>query len=392
MPLREHEKPELNQEISHHIEERDYRGLKIVQDKALSLFIVLASENQLRSILESYIGPQCSERYADSIQGHVNQISEIFVEWSRENKKDLFFRLYDIDKFILNVSSSDTFHSPREIAQELFKEERLDGVMGFVTEDYELFKMNVTSYLLQQLCRIQFSNPEVRISIHATERFANDEQVRFKARQTLDLGRINRGLLPYSQEEKETLIRLWHEGVSINEISKTLGRSFGSVQYHAAKYELPLRRENRVWTLEEVSDLLLYKQERGLSNSQIAEILNRTEKAVHSKLVGLGETSFTRTIWDDEEYELFRQLLDKHSTYDEVLEHLSAQFPRGRKKNDLIAKANINGLRIKSDFELHKTELEKLLSSGISDKEIAQQLVISRKTLRKWKRKINDLL
>lgn len=369
--------------------ERDYRGLKVVQFHALSLFSHFMSEENLDPVIQRYVGPECYSRNLPALENHRQGLRLTYDGWNGTDRNDLFYSLFDVEKAKLTANPSDTFLSAGEVGHELFADGQLDYVVGFATADYQDFQRDVTAYLLQQLCRVYFLNPEVRVGAATRRRFATDEG-RELAHQNLDKGRLARGLLPYSDEDMQTLIRLWSGGVPRKEIAASIGRTEKSIQFWVGKLDLPHRRDTSKWTGEEIADIIRLRAERHLTFAQIGEILVRSERSIQYKLIKRGVVSFHRKPWDAEEFQRLQELLATEYSWITIRQKLATDFPKDRTSEHVQAKARHSGLRLKTEFEVKRAQFEQLLAEGLPDKAIAERLGISHKTIWKWKKRLNN--
>jgi hypothetical protein len=367
--------------------DRDYRGLKVVQFHALNLFNHFMSEDNLNPVIQRYVGPECYFRNQSVITGHNQRLRLVYDRWSGTEREDLFYSLIDVEKTELTANSTDTFISAANIGHELFANGQLDYVVGFNTADYQDFQKNVTAYLLQQLCRVYFLNPEVRTGAATKRRFDTDEG-RARGLQNLGKARLIRGLLPYSEEDMQTLIQLWSTEVPRKEIAASIGRTEGSIQFWLGKLDLPHRLDTRNWTDEEIADTIRLRTERHLTFAQIGEILVRSEKSIHHKLIEKGIISFHRKTWDTEEFQRLQGLLTTEYSWITIQQELENDFPRGRTPKEVQAKARHSELRLKTEFEVKRAQLEQLLADGLKEKVIAEKLGIAEGTVGKWKRRL----
>lgn len=365
--------------------DRDYRGLRIVQAQALTLFSHFMSDGNLGNVIRRYVGEECYSRSQILLESHLQNLGMVFNHWNGTNRDDLFYPLFEVDKAELAAAPSDTFLTGNEIGHELFAGRQLDHVVGFDTADYGDFQTSVANYLLQQLSRIYFLNPEVRVGAAARRRFATDEG-RELAYRNLDKGRLARGLLPYSEEDTQALIRLWLDGTSLKEIAGSIGRTVPAIKFQIGKLNLPGRRDLRPWTDEETADMLALKQQRHLTNDQIAEILNRSEEAVHRRLIANDVVSFHRKPWEAEEFQRLQELLKTEYSWATVQQRLATDFPKNRTPRDVQAKAIYTGLALKTEFEVKRARFEQMLAAGLPDKEIAERLGIT--SVGRWKKRL----
>lgn len=367
--------------------DKDYRGLKIIQFQALNVFSHFAADGRLGQIIGRYVGEECYSRNRGLLERHYQRLDLVYGSWNSTNKGDLFYALIGVDKAEIAADPKDTFLTGKELGLQLFSGRQLDKTVGFSTANYPDFQRDVTTYLLQQLCRVYFANPEVRLGI-AVRRRLSSKEAREIALQQLAQGRITRGLLPYSDEDVQTLIRLWLAGEPRKAIAASLDRTEPSVQFHVEKFDLPHRLDTRKWTDEEVSDVIRLRREKGLTFAQIGEILVRSGRSVQHKLIEKGVISFHRKLWEVEETQRLAELLATEYSWATVLQKLSVDFPRGRTVQELIAKATHSNLRINTEFQIRRSQLEQLLAKGLSDTVIADKLGVAKVSVYRWKKRL----
>ncbi len=155
--------------------DKDYRGLRIVQAQALNVFSHFMVVGNLGHVIQRYVGEECSSRNQALLENQHQRLRLVYDSWSGVSRDDLFHSLFNIEKAELAADPSDTFLSGSKLGHELFADGQLDPAVGFATAGYPEFQRDVTNYLLQQLCRIYFINPEVRDAAAARRRLAEEE-------------------------------------------------------------------------------------------------------------------------------------------------------------------------------------------------------------------------
>lgn len=172
------------------------------------------------------------------------------------------------------------------------------------------------------------------------------------ARLTKDLNKPKKDSIPWTQEEKQTLLELVKAETSWEEIAKHLPRRNAKsvkAQYYRVRKEVSVPKSKRkYWTAEE-HDLIVDALEKNLSVEEIAQLLNRSVVAVNEQVTILNSSSrldhipTMRHVYSVAELELMRRLRDEGVSWKDIA---SQHFP-GRVTNNL-AQALFNYRRRKS--------------------------------------------